>query len=115
MDIRYLPNGKFNKSEWISFFPYMNWAKYIVETVHRFLIKLGIKPSMHVLEISFFSLNHVIIVRPTKILNNLLKDCKIHTFKVIFQHQKSTESFRISFSVKNIRLADQLLIMNFDF
>jgi hypothetical protein len=46
-----------------------------VETVQDFLIKLGIKPriSMHVLEMCIFSLNHV-IVRPTKIMNNLLKD-----------------------------------------
>ena len=25
--------------------------------------------------------------RPTKIMNNLLKDCKVHTFKVIFDAQ----------------------------
>ena len=30
---------------------------------------------------------------PTKITNNLLKFCTICTFKVIFRHQKSTESF----------------------
>ena len=63
-----------------------------LETVQDFLIQLDIKPPMHILEISIFSQNHV-FVRPTKITNNLLKDCKIHTFKVIFQHQKSTESF----------------------
>ena len=39
--------------------------------------------------------------RPVKELLNLLKDCKIGTFKVIFQHQKSTESFWVFF-VKNI-------------
>ena len=55
----------------------------------RFFDQVG---RMHMLEIGIFSLNHV-IVRPTKIMNNLLKDCKIRTFKVIFQHQKSTESF----------------------
>ena len=38
------------------------------ETVQDFLIKLGIKPLMHLLEISTFSLYHV-IVRPTKIMN----------------------------------------------
>ena len=74
------------------------WTNYLyvkvglLETVQDFLIKLGIKPRMHILEISIFSLNHV-IVRPTKIMNNLLKDCKIRTFKVIFQHQKSTKFF----------------------
>ena len=63
-----------------------------LDTVQDFLIKLGIKPRLHILKISIFSLNHV-IVRPTKIMNNLLKVCKICTFKVIFRHQKSTESF----------------------
>ena len=52
-------------------------------------------------------------------MNNLLKDCKIRTFKVNFQHQKSKEYFWIIFSVKNIRLGDQLLKVkyfeNFDF
>ena len=63
-----------------------------LDTVQDFFIKLGIKPQTNILEISIFSINHV-IVRPTKIMNNVLKDCKIRTFKVIFQHQKSTESF----------------------
>ena len=67
-------------------------SHYVVDTVQDFLIKLGIKPCVHLWKISIFSLNHVIF-RPTKIMNNLLKDCKIHTFKVIFQHQKSMESF----------------------
>jgi hypothetical protein len=38
---------------------------------------------MHLVEISIFSINHV-IVRLTKIMNNLLKHLKIRTFKVIF-------------------------------
>ena len=63
-----------------------------LDTVQDFLIKLGIKPCLHILKISIFSLNHV-IVRPNKIMNNLLKVCKVCTFKVIFRHQKSTESF----------------------
>ena len=67
---------------------------------------------IYLLEISIFSLNHI-IVRPTKIMNNLFKDCKFRTFKVIFQHQKSTESFFLW------RILDQLLKMklfeNFDF
>ena len=67
--------------------------KYVsIETVQDFLIKLGIKPNMHILEIIIFPLNYV-IVRPTKIVNNLLKDCKIGTFKVLFKHQKSMEFF----------------------
>ena len=59
---------------------------WVVDTVQDFLIKLGIKPHMHLLELSIFSLNHVIL-RPTKIMHNLLKDDKIRTFKVIFQHK----------------------------
>ena len=63
-----------------------------LECVQDFLIKLDMKPCMHLVEISIFSLNHV-IMRPIKILNNILKVCKICTFEVIFQHKKSTESF----------------------
>ena len=54
-----------------------------VESVQDFLIKLDMKPCMHLVEISIFSLNHV-IVRLTKIMNNLLEHLKIRTFKVIF-------------------------------
>ena len=39
-------------------------------TVTDFLIKLGMKPHMHLVEISIFSLNNV-TVRPTKIMNRL--------------------------------------------
>ena len=39
-----------------------------LDTVQDFLIKLGIKPRMHLFEIGIFSLHHV-IVRPTKIMN----------------------------------------------
>ena len=91
---------------------------YSLDTVQDFLIKLGIKPSLHILKISNFSLNHV-IVRPTKIMSNLLKVCKNFTFKVIFRHQNSIESCWFFFSVNNIWLEDQLLLMkffeNFDF
>ena len=60
-----------------------------VDTVQDFLIKLAIKPRLHILKTSIFSLIYVIVrlvIRPTKIMNNLLKDCKIRTFKDIFQH-----------------------------
>merc|ERR1712051_92559 len=63
----------------------------IVETVQDFLIKLDIKPLMHLFEISIFSLNND-LVRLTKIMNNLVKDLKILTFKVIFQCLKLAES-----------------------
>ena len=46
---------------------------YTVETVQDFLIKLGIKPLMHLLEISIFSLNND-IVRLTKIMNRADKN-----------------------------------------
>ena len=89
-----------------------------LETFQDFLIKLDIEPLMHLLKISIFSLNSDII-RLTKIMNNLVKDCKIRTFKVIFQCLKLVESFRKKNSVKNIWLGDQLLLMkffeNFDF
>ena len=54
-----------------------------LECVQDFLIKLDMKPCMHLVEMSFFSLNHVII-RLTKIMSNLLEHLKIRTFKVIF-------------------------------
>ena len=44
-----------------------------LDTVQDFLIKLGIKPRMHIWEISILSLNNVII-RPTKIMNRADKN-----------------------------------------
>ena len=44
-----------------------------LDTVQDFLIKLGIKPRMHLWEISILSLNNV-IVRPTKIMNRADKN-----------------------------------------
>ena len=64
-----------------------------VESVQDFLIKLDIKPLMHLLEKSIFSLNNH-LVRLTKIMNNLVKDLKIRSFKVIFQYLKLVESFQ---------------------
>ena len=61
-----------------------------LDTVQNFLIKLGIKPRLYILKISIFSLKHV-IVRPTKIMNNLLKVYKICTYVL-------SKSF---FSIKN--------------
>ena len=80
----------------------------ILESVQDFLIKLDMKPCMHLVEIRFFfSLNNF-VVRPTKIMNNFFINDKICTFKVTFQHQKSMEFFWTFFSVKNIRPGDQL-------
>ena len=41
-----------------------------VDTIQDFLRKLGMKPHVHLVEISIFSLNNVII-RPTKIIKDL--------------------------------------------
>ena len=68
-------------------------TKANVETVQDFLIKLDIKPLMHLFEISIFSLNND-LVRLTKVMNNLVKDFKILSFKVIFQCLKLVESFQ---------------------
>ena len=46
---------------------------YLVDTVQDFLIKLGIKPSMHLWKISISLLNNV-LVRPTKIMNKADKN-----------------------------------------
>ena len=71
---------------------YILWL-CVLDTVQDFLIKLGIKQRLHILKISIFSLNHVIVNLP-KLWTNV---CKICTFKFIFRHQKSTESFWIFF------------------
>ena len=82
----------------------------LLKNVQDFLIKLDIKPLMRLLKISIFSVNKDIL-RLTKIMNNLVKDCKIRTFKIIFHCLKLVESFHKIFSVKNIGLGDQLLLM----
>ena len=64
----------------------------------RFFNQVGHQTTSAYIENKHFSLNHVII-RPTKIMNNLLKVCKICIFKLILWYQKSTKSF---FSEKNI-------------
>ena len=95
-----------------------SWIIYVLETVQDFLIKLDIKPLMLLLEISIFSLNNDLLML-TKIMNNLVKDLKILSFKVIFKCLKLVESFQKKNSVKNIWLEDQLILMkffeNFDF
>ena len=78
-----------------------NWWMVALESVQDFLIKLDIKPLMHLLEMSIFSLNNDNL-RLTKIINNPVKDLKILSFKVIFQCQKLVESLQKKISVKNI-------------
>ena len=68
----------------------MSWLEKIhvedrakIDTVQNYLIRLGIKPSMHLWEISIFPQNNVTI-RKLKIINILLEDHKILIFKVIY-------------------------------
>ena len=82
-----------------------------IETVQDFLIKLDIKPLMHLLKISIFKLNND-LVRLTKIMNNLVKDLKILSFKVIFQCLKLVKSFQKK-NLNNFWLVDQLILMKF--
>ena len=82
-----LYNGLYWKMTWCSA------AESLVETVQDFLCKLGMKPRMCLLDISFFSLNNV-IVRLTKIMNNIGKKLKNLISKVIFQHQNLVKSFQ---------------------
>ena len=52
---------------------HMQNSVYTIETFQDFLIKLDIKPLMHLLKISIFSLNNVIL-RLTKIMNRADKN-----------------------------------------
>ena len=75
---------------------FWRWKK-VQTCLIDFLIMLGIKPRHHV------------IIRPSK-MNNLLKVCKLCSFKVIFWHQKSTESFWFFFCKEYLtKIEDQLL------
>ena len=47
-------------------------SSWIIETIQDFLCNLGMKLHMHLVEISIFSINHV-IARPTKIIKDLRK------------------------------------------
>ena len=57
------------KKENIYFHAHVSW----IDTVQDFLIKLGIKPHLHLWEVGILSLNSV-IVRPTKIMNRADKN-----------------------------------------
>ena len=61
-------------------------ALHITKTRYRprFFDQVGHQTTFASIGNKHFSLNDV-IVRPTKIMNNLLKDCKIRTVKVIFE------------------------------
>ena len=61
-----------------------------------FFSKLGIKPCIHLVKISIFSLNHV-FVRLTKIMNNLLEHLKILNFQSHFLVLKIGRIFPVFF------------------
>ena len=105
-DVKRFSNGTFNSS--IESRPTdTQRGTCRIESFQDSLIKLGIKSHMHISEIRTFSLNND-IVKLTKIMNNLVKDLKILSFKDIFQCQ----SFHF-FSVKTICLGDQLISLKF--
>ena len=79
----------------------------------NFLINLGIKLIMHLLKKSIFSLNND-IVRLTKIMNNLVKDLKILSFKVIFQCLKLVQSFQKKFCEEYLIGGQLLLVKRFE-
>ena len=65
-----------------------------LESFQDLLIELDMKPRMHLVEVSIYSLNNV-AVRLTKIMNNFLEHLNI--LKVIFQCGKLIESFQKQF------------------
>ena len=73
--------------------PFYSYMMLWVDTVQDFLIKLGIKPRMHVWEISILSLNNV-IVRPTKILNSADKNWA-HFYKTKYFKNQSTLKIKV--------------------
>ena len=92
------PEGVFapNPSDCNSFLM-CNHGKYIlrpcqVGIIQEFLYKFGMKPLIDLVEIITFSLYHVII-RPTKIISNILKVHKFLIFKLNFHSWKSRDPF----------------------
>ena len=79
---------------------------FLVESFQDFLIELDMKPRMHLVETSIFSLNNV-TVRLTKIMNNLLEHLKFWLSKSFFS-VKNWSNLSNLFSLKNIGLGDQL-------
>ena len=55
----------------------------VTRDLPRFFDQVGNRTTNASIENKHFSLNSDVI-RPTKIMNKLVKDCKIRTFKVIF-------------------------------
>ena len=64
------------------------WA-YELEFFQDFLINLDMKPLMHLVEISIFSLNNV-TVRPTKIMNRDNKN-RTHFYKIKYLKNQSLQ------------------------
>ena len=75
-----------------------------LDTVQDFFAQVGHQTMSAYIE------NKHVMVRPTKIMNNLLKVCKICAFIFGIKNQPS---FSDLFSVKNIWLGDQIFINKF--
>ena len=81
-----------NKREDICFYVYsFNDLTYLMYH-STFFVQVGHENTYALVEKSFFLLNHVII-RPTKIMNNLHKVCQIRTFKVIKKQTNLSDFF----------------------
>ena len=74
-----------------------------LETVQDFFYQVG-----HQTTNASIGNKHHDLVRLTKIMNNLVKDLKILSFKVIFECLNMVESFQKNIPVKDILLEDQL-------
>ena len=85
------------------------FSNNLLESFPDFLIELDMKPRMHIVETSIFSLNNV-TARLTKIMNNLLEHIKILIFKVIFSVLKIDRIFQKKKSFENIGLGDRFWI-----
>jgi hypothetical protein len=81
----HLPNDPETRSQ---FLHAETWQRRRLEVRYhsRFFYASWPQMNFYILEISFsFHYMYHVIVRPTKIISNLLKDCKILTSKVIFR------------------------------
>ena len=83
-------------------------STYILDTVTDFLIKMGIKPSMHLLEISIFS-NKWCHSQTYQKYEQHPQRLQNSDFQSLVPASKINQIFLIFFSMKNIRLGLQLL------
>jgi hypothetical protein len=108
-----LDSRKQNRNAKTSIYGHHGHARQVIifislelESFQDILIELDMKPRMHIVETSIFSLNNV-TARLTKIMNNLLEHIKILIFKVIFSVLKIDRIFQKKKSFENIGLGDR--------